>query len=109
MRNKNGESMGLKFSLNEKEKKFCVSLARKSIEYFFDSGMPLKIPEKEIPGLRVVMSAPDSMPYVSVRAARPVNCFPYSSSRLMTATAGGAPPVPSNKRRFAAKYSSNVL
>ncbi|MCX6800898.1 MAG: AmmeMemoRadiSam system protein A [Candidatus Diapherotrites archaeon] len=41
--------MGSKFSLNEKEKKFCVSLARKSIEYFFSGGALLKLSEKVVP------------------------------------------------------------
>ena len=33
----------------------------------------------------------------------------YGSSALITATSGAPAPVPSNKRRFAAKYSSKVL
>jgi len=33
-------------------------------------------PEKDRAGLRVVMSAPGSSPYVSVRAASPANCLP---------------------------------
>jgi AmmeMemoRadiSam system protein A len=41
--------MGSKFSLNEKEKNFCVSLARKSIEHFFSDGTLLKADEKNVP------------------------------------------------------------
>ncbi|MFA5357889.1 MAG: AmmeMemoRadiSam system protein A [archaeon] len=36
------------FSLNKKEKFFCVSLARRSIKYFFDTGGLMPLEEKEI-------------------------------------------------------------
>lgn len=37
------------FSLSEREKKFCGSLAHKSIEYFFDNGALLKVEKEDVP------------------------------------------------------------
>jgi AmmeMemoRadiSam system protein A len=42
--------MSKEFSLSDSEKKFCASLARKSIEYYIKNGELLELSEKEING-----------------------------------------------------------